>query len=86
MYIGAIAPTLKIQRRENTMKRYVKELAADILHMNKACLHATQADIDCRNEAEEEIKNTLFFCEKGFITDFEAVIKLISIREKVMDR
>lgn len=68
------------------MKRYVKELAADILHMNKASLHKTQADIDCSDEAEEEIKNTLFFCEKGFITDFDAVRKLISTREKVLDR
>lgn len=86
MYIGAFAPTLKNQRRENTMKRYVKELAADILHWNKAGLHKTQADSDCRDGAEEEIKNTLFFCEKGFITEFEAVKKLISIREKVLDR
>lgn len=68
------------------MKRYVKELAADILHWNKTCLHKTQADIDCRDGAEEEIKNTLFFCEKGMITDFEAVKSLIGIREKVLNR
>ena len=68
------------------MKRYVKELAADILHWNKTCLHATQADIDCRCEAEKEIKNIMFYCEKGMITDFEAVKGLIGIREKAMNR
>ena len=68
------------------MKRYVKELAADILHWNKASLHKNQADIDCRNEAEEEIKNIIFYGEKGLITDFDAVRKLIEIRERVLDR
>ena len=49
------------------MKRYVKEFAVDELSRLK------EINPKFKKQIEEKINNTLMLCEKGYISDFEAV-------------
>ena len=53
------------------MKRYVKEFAADRIKS----FEYTNADI--KQKAVERINKVIDLCEKGYITDFEAVQQII---------
>lgn len=56
------------------MKRYVKELAKDV----EAGIKRGK-DTQEKEERLEEIKNILLYCEKGMITDYEAVRMLANM-------
>ena len=49
------------------MKRYVKEFAADRIKSFE------YANDDVKQKAIERINKTVKLCERGYITDFEAV-------------
>ena len=53
------------------MKRYVKELAVDRIKSLK------YANEDIKQKAVERINKVIDLCERGFITDFEAVQPII---------
>ena len=53
------------------MKRYVKELAVDRIKSLK------YANEDIKQKAVERINKVIDLCERGFITDFEAVQQII---------
>ena len=53
------------------MKRYVKEFAADRIKSLK------YANEDIKQKAVERINKVIDLCEKGYITDFEAVQQII---------
>ena len=53
------------------MKRYVKELAVDRIKSLK------YANEDIMQKAVERINKVIDLCERGFITDFEAVQQII---------
>lgn len=53
------------------MKRYVKEFAADRI---KSLEYANEG---IKQKAIERINKVIDICEKGFITDFEAVQQII---------
>ena len=53
------------------MKRYVKELAADRIKSFE------YANADIKQKAIERINKAVNLCERGFITDFEAVQQII---------
>ena len=53
------------------MKRYVKEFAADRI---KSLQYANE---DVKQKALERINKVIHLCERGMITDFEAVQQII---------
>ena len=53
------------------MKRYVKEFAADRI---KSLKYANEG---IKQKAIERINKVIDLCERGFITDFEAVQQII---------
>ena len=53
------------------MKRYVKEFAADRI---KSLAYANE---DVKQKALERINKVIYLCERGMITDFEAVQQII---------
>lgn len=59
------------------MKRYVKELAADMIAKSNGM------EKDYKYRYMHEIKQILAYTEKGLITDFEAVTLLVKLPEKL---
>lgn len=53
------------------MKRYVKELATDRIK------HLEGMREDIKQEISEKIKRIVYLCEKGYISDLEAVEKIM---------
>ena len=53
------------------MKRYVKEFAADRIKSLE------YANTDLKQKAIERINKVIDLCERGYITDFEAVQQII---------
>ena len=53
------------------MKRYVKEFAADRIKSFE------YANADIKQKAIERINKVIDLCERGYITDFEAVQQII---------
>lgn len=56
------------------MKRYVKEFAKDVEARFKRGM-----DTPVKEERLEKIRNILFYCEKGMLTDHEAVKALANM-------
>lgn len=60
------------------MKRYVKELANDILSVKAYRLRG----VEMRHPGADEIERLLRHCERGRISDLEAVKEIIAIDER----
>lgn len=58
------------------MKRYVKEFASDRI---KSLQYANE---DVKQKALERINKVIHLCERGYITDFEAVKQIIKVIEE----
>lgn len=59
------------------MKRYVKELANDIIKHDKENMLMQRIYKDRREQA---VMSILSDCESGFMSDFEAVNQLVNIK------
>lgn len=59
------------------MKRYVKELAADMIAKSNGM------EKDYKYRYMREVKQILAYAERGLITDFEAVTLLVKLPEKL---
>ena len=59
------------------MKRYVKELAADMITKTNGM------EKDYKYRYMSEVKKILAYAERGLITDFEAVTLLVKLPEKI---
>ena len=59
------------------MKRYVKELAADMITKTNGM------EKDYKYRYMREVKQILAYSEQGLITDFEAVTLLVKLPEKI---